>query len=378
MANFERFPKARAVLEKGIADGVAPGFVAGFWMANDPSHIELFAVGERRLKAKGLSSQPMEIDTIFDLASVSKVFATATLAARLVDRGWIDYETPLKAILPSFRMENVQLAHLLSHTAGLPAWAPLYERIRARFPGLPLESVPVSERQKAMRELVLSVDPDRGIEQKAVYSDICFLLLGFALEEVTGLPLDQAVRKFVWEPMDLFEGNRPGPFYRRTNQAAFRARDEKVAATEDCPWRQAVLQGQVHDDNCWSMGGYGGHAGAFGTARDLLLFSKHLLTGRFISRSTLERMWTRVEHPENCERTLGWDTPTGDAPAFGRRFSPRSVGHLGFTGTSLWIDPDQGLAVTLLSNRVHPSRDNIRIRPFRSEFHDALGSDLFD
>lgn len=377
MADFAVFPKARAVLEQGVKAGVAPGFVAGVWSADDPSHFELAAVGERRLRFKGLSAQPMEIDTIFDLASVSKVFATATLAARLVDRGWLTYETPLRTILPAFRLDPVEIRHLLSHTAGLPAWAPLYEKIREKFAGTPLEAIPVMERQRTMRELVLKVDPERGVDQKAVYSDICFLLLGFAIEEVTGMPLDLAVKRFLWEPLGLYEEGRPGPFFVRTTQAPFRARNDAVAATEDCPWRGSVLQGQVHDDNCWSMGGYAGHAGAFGTARDLLLFAQKLLTGNFLSRGTRDRMWSRVELPEGCERTLGWDTPSGEAPAFGNRFSPRSVGHLGFTGTSLWIDPEAGLAVALLSNRVHPSRENTLIRAFRTEFHNALASDLF-
>src|SRR5690606_30129857 len=121
--------------------------------------------------------------------------------------------------------------------------------------------------------------------------------------------------------------------------------------------------------------GYAGHAGAFGTVSDLLVFGKKLLGGYF-SRETIREAWNRVERPAGCDRTPGWDTPSGDEPAFGRLFSPASVGHLGFTGTSFWIDPENRLVVALLTNRVHPSRENPLIKPFRRRFHEALARDL--
>jgi CubicO group peptidase (beta-lactamase class C family) len=167
----------------------------------------------------------------------------------------------------------------------------------------------------------------------------------------------------------------PGAEFRRVTRGVEESRIEEAAATENCPWRGGVLQGQVHDDNCWAMGGYAGHAGAFGAVRDVPQFSAELST-RFLSRETLQAAWTRVSEPPGCERTLGWDTPSGQDPAASSLFSPRSVGHLGFTGTSLWIDPDAGLAAALLSNRVHPSRENAGIKPFRARFHRALREDL--
>ncbi len=376
MSSFSEFPRAKEVLESAVNRGVAPGFVAGVWQKEFPDSMNLVAIGSRRLKLKGLSEEPMEIDTVFDLASISKIFTTATLIARFVDRGWISYETRVGSIFSNFKIPNATIANLLSHTAGLPAWAPLYEKIREAFPWRALETVPIRERQKLMRELVFKVDPDRGMNQKAVYSDLTFLILGFLIEEITQMDFDRAVKTFLWEPMGLLEEKGQGPFFVRTDHAPFKARLENVAATEDCPWRGSILQGQVHDDNCWSMGGYAGHAGAFGSARDLLLFSKKLLTERWLSPEVLKRMWTRVPEPPGCDRTLGWDTPSGDAPVLGHRFSSRSVGHLGFTGTSLWIDPENGIAVTLLSNRVHPSRENILIRELRREFHEALAVDL--
>ncbi|MBC7692771.1 MAG: beta-lactamase family protein [Methylotenera sp.] len=366
------FPVAFKTLQDGVAEGVAPGFVAGVWQAAGPqggTH-DLVAVGNRRLTSASLLAQPMEVNTVFDLASVTKVMGTATLAAVLVDRGWITWETPLQALVPEYRFPEIRLKHLLSHTAGIPAWFPLFEKIRAHYPLKSIHQVPVSERQKLMRKLVTDIPPEHPVGKVAVYSDLSFLLLGFALEEATGMPLDRAVMDFVFRPMGLATAH-----YVRTTQSVESARNPRVAATEDCPWRGGVVQGQVHDDNCWAMGGYAGHAGAFADAADVLKFSVALMKG-FVSPCTLHKLWTRVDEPVGCDRTLGWDTPSGSEPSFTKRFSPLSVGHLGFTGTSLWIDPDRQLAVTLLSNRVHPTRENTLIKAFRGRFHEALWQDL--
>lgn len=163
-------------------------------------------------------------------------------------------------------------------------------------------------------------------------------------------------------------------FYARVDRSVEKGRLDLVAATEESVWRGGVLQGQVHDDNCWAMGGYGGHAGAFGSVQDVLHFSK-MLMGGFLSRETLNVTWTRVSRPLGCERTLGWDTPSVGSSA-GQCFSKNSVGHLGYTGTSLWIDLDAELAVCLLTNRVHPIRENEKIKTFRPRFHDAIRIDF--
>ncbi len=380
ISGFESFPRARAILDAGLREGVFPGAVAGVWSGKDPDLLHFGWGGERRSRVKGMTALAMERDTVFDLASVTKVFATGALAMALVERGWITWETPVAAILPGFRHAGVTIGDLAAHTSGLPAWFPFFDRMREAFQTDELERIAVDERQSVMREIVFAVDLERASRTKAVYSDIGFLLLGFCLEEVTDLPLDRAVERFLWRPMGLYgdpaHGKTRGPFYVRTIEPAFRGRDESIAATEDCPWRRAILQGQVHDDNAWAMGGFAGHAGAFADARTLLRFGKKLIDGYF-SPPVLRQAWSRVPVPSGCERTLGWDTPSGDAPALGKFFSDRSVGHLGFTGTSFWIDPTNEIAVALLTNRVHPTRENTLIRPFRGRFHDALAKDLF-
>ena len=362
----ELFPRTCLILNEGIEQGVAPGMVAGFWSAREPNKVLLRAAGVRRLNP----ALPMEVDTVFDLASLSKVFATSTLTAKFVERGWLSWETPVRRLLPEFRYSDVSIRHLLSHSSGLPAWAPFFEQIRNHFVGQKIEQVPIHLRQRLMRELVFSASLERAVGERSVYSDLGFMVLGFALEEVAGSALDQAVEHYIWRPMGLNSA-----FFNRVTSRSVRKALESVAATEDCPWRGGVLQGQVHDDNCWSMGGYGGHAGAFADARDVLGFGAGLFGG-FLSREILSDVWTKVERPLLSDRTLGWDTPSGAMPAAGRFFSERSVGHLGFTGTSLWIDPEAEVAVTLLTNRVHPSRENTKIKAFRPRFHDAIRQDI--
>jgi serine-type D-Ala-D-Ala carboxypeptidase len=372
MSQFNRFPETKKLLDQGIQDGVAPGFVAGFWSAAEPERYEMCALGERRLKWKGLPSQPMEVDTIFDMASVSKVYATAPLIALLVERGWLRWDTTVKSIFPQFASSEIQIQHLLSHTSGLTAWFPFFETLRKELASNDaIEFIEVLGRQERMKELVLDLKPEVAPGKKVLYSDPNFLILGFIIEAITDLPLDDAVSRFLWKGMGL-----KSPHYVRTNVPAFLARRESYAATEDCPWRGAVLQGQVHDDNCWTMGGYAGHAGVFSNIRDLLSYGRKLYEGEGFSRSTLKKMWSLAELPMGCDRTLGWDTPSGDAPAF-LGFSRNSVGHLGFTGTSFWIDLDRGVVVSLLSNRVHPTRETQKIKPFRALFHQTLARELF-
>lgn len=316
------FPLTWESLQAGLADGVAPGFVAGLWRKKFPDEIGVLALGNRRL----LPSLPMTPETVFDLASVSKVFATATLAAVLVERGWLSWDTrvcTLGALAELLPESPIQIRHLLSHTAGFTAWQPFWEVIKESFAPEALYSIAPEKRQALMRRLVCAVVPEHPPGKVALYSDISFLLLGFALEEVTQMPLDQAVKKWVWQPMGICSA-----FYHRITQPPGQPSEqswkagtlESVAATEECSWRGGVLQGQVHDDNCWAMGGYAGHAGAFGTARDVLHFARGLMLTRILSPAVREQFWTRVSEPAGCERTLGWDTPSGGSSATGRFF----------------------------------------------------------
>jgi CubicO group peptidase (beta-lactamase class C family) len=365
----EEFPRTCEVLHAALSEGVSPGFVVGVWRLQEASFFHAIAVGKRR---ETPGAQPMELDTVFDLASVSKVFATAMLAAVLVERGWLRWDLPVQAVFSDYRHPDVRVSHLLSHTSGYAAWMPFWEMLRERFAPTALHEIAISERQNEMRKLVFAQNQECAPGERVLYSDLSFILLGYVLEKILQTPLDEAVLRYVWEPMGI-----SGASYRRTNCSASQGLDLRAAATELCSWRGAVIQGQVHDDNCWAMGGYAGHSGAFASIREVMQFSRALFEG-FLTPETLDAFWRPVTQPPHCLRTLGWDTPSVQGSSSGSLFSPRSVGHLGFTGTSLWIDPESKIAVALLSNRVHPSRDNIKIRAFRPVFHDAIRLDLFE
>ncbi|MCC7440322.1 MAG: beta-lactamase family protein, partial [Bdellovibrionales bacterium] len=290
----------------------------------------------------------------------------------------VSWRMPIRALLPGFVGEGVRVDQLLSHSAGQPAWRAFHETLRRELGRGPdqgtrgLERVPVGIRQGLLRRLVLSEPLEAHPGERVLYSDLAFLTLGFAMEEAWGLTLDRAIEREVWGALRV-----PGLRFHRVSRSVSGGRLDEVAATEDCPWRGGVLQGQVHDDNCWAAGGYGGHAGAFGNARSVLELVAGLHGGGFLSHPTLTRMWARSDEPPGCPRTFGWDTPSGAAPSSGTRFSAENtVGHLGFTGTSLWVDLRAGVAVVLLSNRVHPSRANEGFKPWRARVHDALRDDL--
>jgi CubicO group peptidase (beta-lactamase class C family) len=371
----ELFPKSHAILCEGVKEGVAPGFVAGFWTHAQPDRAFMGAVGSRRLIP---SEQPLTIDTLFDISSVSKIYATATLAAILIDRGWLGFDAQVGQYFPGYPYPDIRVHHLLSHTAGFAACAPFWEKLRDHFAPTPLEEIPVVERQCLVREWVIHFAPEVKVGVRALYSDISFILLGYILEEITRMPLDQAVKHFVWEPLGAERSS-----YRHVTRDSEHhlerqtehQKGENIAATENSQWRGGVLQGQVHDDNCWAMGGYAGHAGVFCDARDLLHFARRMLAG-FISAPTIARLWSPISEPAYSERTLGWDMPSKTGSRLGDLMSRKSVGHWGYTGTSLWIDPDARFAVTLLSNRVHPTRENDRHLRLRPKFHDALILDL--
>jgi CubicO group peptidase (beta-lactamase class C family) len=350
------------VLEQGVRDEVAPGMAAGLWSLRRPEQALVATAGRaRQVPTEGA---PITADTIFDLASLTKVLATWALAATLIDRGWLRFETPLAALLPNPAYRDITVEHLLSHTAGFVWWAPLWEQLRDAYLPRALHTVPIAERRAAARRIVLGLVPERAPGEEAVYSDISSLVLSYALEQAAGMSFERAVRSLVWDRLGL-----EGLHFRPVDRAPADARDERVAATEDSAWRGGVLQGQVHDDNCWAMGGVAGHAGAFGSVGDVLGFARATFEGAF-GRETLARSWRRMARPAGCSRTPGWDTPSGPRPSSGSLFSARTVGHLGFAGTSLWIDVDAGLAIALLTNRVHPSRENQKIRDFRPRLHD--------
>lgn len=299
------------------------------------------------------SQNPITINTRFDLASLTKILATTSLFMDFVEHHEVDLDQHYPGRPFTFRQ-------LLTHTSGLPAWRPFYETMIQTFgPAEVLKTISISDRKKKFYSLVRQVPLEHRSGEKVVYSDLGFLYLS---EYVESLKPDYYfcdwVKERVWSRIEgcglLF---RP-------------AQKEGIAATELCPWR-GELQGEVHDDNCWSMGGVAGHAGVFGSLRDVLLWTRALVSGQLFSSETIKLFSQISEDSFGVRRAIGFDVPPFDGSgSTATVFSVNgTLGHLGFTGTSLWIDFEKRRFAILLTNRVHPSREDQRIRDLRRNFH---------
>jgi serine-type D-Ala-D-Ala carboxypeptidase len=298
-----------------------------------------------------------EDDTIFDLASLTKVLATAPLVMRMVERGGLGLDDPVSSHVPRWldREETtpVTIRDLLAHCSGLPAHAPLFRNTSGR-----------EGYEPAICDAPHAYTPRTA----SVYSDLGFILLGFILENTAPLPVQfDTLRRQMGGPQDL-QFHPPKSWLART------------APTREDDWRGRLLVGEVDDNNAWALGGAAGHSGLFGTAGSVGECARHVLqilagrSGAF-RRDTLLTFVTRREDVPGSSRALGWDTmlPTSSC---GRRLSPRAFGHVGFTGTSLWVDPERGVYVVFLTNRVHPTPANEAIKQVRPALHDAVMDDL--
>jgi CubicO group peptidase (beta-lactamase class C family) len=276
------------------------------------------------------------------------------MAMILYERGLLDLDAPVAAIVPEFsgsdaRRRDVTLRMLLAHASGLPAYEKLFLRAQTR-----------GELLAAAFATPLTADPGA----RAVYSDIGFIILGVALERIADEPLDHFCQHEVFGPLGMAHTLfNPPP--------ATRASIPPTA--NDRIFRQRIIQGEVQDENASVLGGVAGLAGLFATAHDLAIFAHTMLGGGApILRPEAIALFTRREpEPADSSRALGWDTPSSPSQS-GKHFSPRSFGHLGYTGTSLWIDPERRLSITLLTNRTWPDCGNQAIRKIRPAFHDAV------
>lgn len=363
-----RHPALVALMESGVARGVFPGGVLLVHSAGECVHLS-----SHGRCARDPAPEPVRDDTCFDLASLTKVLAAVPLAMDLILRGRLGLEDQVSAWVPAFRgagREEVLVRHLLEHTSGLVAWRAYFHEVAAARGGALAATVAGRD---AVRSLVAAELPGSPPGTRAVYSDAGFILLDWVLECAGGATLDRQLRARITKPLgaDLFFIDLKRPASAR---AARRGR--RFAATERCAWRGHTLRGEVHDDNAWVMGGVSGHAGLFGDARAVARMARAWLdsyAGRasLFDRELLRRFWRRSQ-VEGSTRALGFDTPAEQGSAAGGCLGPRAVGHTGFTGTSLWIDPDRELIVVLLTNRVHPRRDNDAIRAFRPQLHDRV------
>ncbi len=308
----------------------------------------------------------MEKETVFDLASLTKPLATTLVMMKLVEEGLIDLDRSLYEIMPPVPLRDkgrLTPRMLLSHSAGLADWKPFY---------LKMVQFPPEFRKGILREQIIDLPFARTPGTACLYSDLGFMLLEWLIEEMAGEPLASFVARSFYEPLSL-KKTFLGPENRPESIAV-----ERIAATEDCPWRGRIMLGEVHDENAYALGGYSGHAGLFGTAGEVFalanMLREHYRGERedFFSAATVREFFKKQDLLEGCTFALGWDTPSSENSSAGVYFSENSVGHLGFTGTSLWMDLEKDVIVVFLTNRVHPTRENEKIRAFRPPIHDAV------
>jgi CubicO group peptidase (beta-lactamase class C family) len=365
--------RAIAAIEQGIAGGAFPGAVLLVARGDDVLFHEAF--GHRSLEP---SRTPMTRDIVFDLSSLTKALVTTTAIMLLVREGKVRLEDRVTRFIPNFGVHgktHVEIRHLLAHCSGLPAWRPFYKEIAkaekkgtTRFSGL-----------RGVRTMVFEAihreRPEYAVGARTIYSDLGFLLLGELVELVTHQPLDRFCQERIFKPLGL----RATAFIDLDRLRAQKLMPvvDVIAPTERCPWRGKILCGEVHDDNAYAIGGVAGHAGVFANAMDVHRIVTALRAaaedrGDFLPGALVREFWRREGSVADSTWTLGWDAPSGPASMAGSRASASTIGHLGFTGTSVWIDRDRGAHVIFLTNRVHTRRDNERIKNVRPPVHDAV------
>jgi len=361
-----RFEPVRRLCQDAIAEGVVPGFVVLVASAGRVQFHDAF--GFRQVVPRQLPAFP---DTVYDVASLTKALVTSVLTMKEVERGALELDEPVGQRLPEFAGEGrdaVTVRQLLSHSAGLPAYRPYWRQAA----------------QAASERWAISLSAAREpLEYKpgtmSIYSDLGFILLGWLLERSTELRLDALAERDILRPLGLASAT----FVNLSDPDA-RARllaERSVAATQQSADRGHLVLGEVDDANAFAMGGISGHAGLFADAAAVSAVASALVAAwkggapgakPLVSRDVLREFWSPARVPGSTWR-LGWDGPAARDSQAGARLSRDAVGHLGFTGCSLWIDPERETWIVLLSNRVHPAvPDPDRFRVFRPALHDAV------
>lgn len=322
---------------------------------------------------------PMQKDTVFDIASLTKPLVTTTLAMKLVESGRLGLEQKLSHILQTFSTEGkekITLRNLLTHSSGLPAYFPFYKKIaKAGEKGRSGMLFTRAALEYVYQE-IFKTKLEYAPGAQSIYSDLGFILLGHVIETRSlENSLERLAQKTVFSPLRLQSTGYVN--LEKLRRQGLEQVSDSIAPTLDCPWRKKLLCGEVHDDNAWVMGGVAAHAGVFSTAADLHRFCFEMIccfkgSGKLVDRDVLRTFWKRDESVQASTWAHGWDTPSTYGSSAGKHFSMQAVGHLGYTGCSLWIEPEKEIEVILLTNRIHPDDENKRIKEFRPLIHDLV------
>ncbi|MBU0465321.1 MAG: beta-lactamase family protein [Proteobacteria bacterium] len=350
-------------IENAISQGIFPGAVL------------LCAVNQKILfhesygEADIFEKRKMTKDSVFDLASLTKPLATTLALSKLIERDQVFLDQKIGSILEEFKTSlkaDITIDMLLRHTSGFPAHREYFKKI-----------IKTNENPRQfLRHLLVCEELENRIGERQVYSDLGFMVLSWIIEEISCQRLDRFVLKQIYSPLEIDD-----LFFLETGPKSkkFKLYQQKIVATQQCPWRKKVLVGEVDDDNAWAAGGIEGHAGLFGNAGSIYKLCFEIL-------KALQNKPTRVLRPDIIQNFVsrknqhdmvaGFDTPLKLNSSLGKYFSKSSIGHLGFTGTSFWIDPEIGAIIIFLTNRVHPLRSNEGIKKFRPQIHDLIFSEL--
>ncbi len=348
------------MMERGVKDGVFPGAVLLISFEGEIKYLNAFGVTDC------FSKKAMEKDNIFDLASLTKPLATVMAAAKLLEDEKLFLSQTISSVLPGYfskDKQDITIDHLLHHTSGLPAHREYFRN---------LDSYDQALKRSKLRQMTADEPLISRPGEEQLYSDLGFIILAWIIEKISGQQMDRFVQGMIYKPLgvktlfyiDLFNSSYfPDDLY------------EKIVPTEKCPWRKKLIKAQVHDENTWAVGGIEGHAGLFGDAVSVWKLSMEImnaLAGRRTKALNKNVIQELLKQKKTGGFRAGFDTPSKSNSSSGRYFSPGSIGHLGFTGTSLWMDIDRSVIIVLLTNRVHPHRKNIKIRQFRPLIHDII------
>jgi serine-type D-Ala-D-Ala carboxypeptidase len=364
-----KFNRVRATAIRAVKDGVLPGLVV---VAGGPGTTLLHeAFGFRQTDP---TTEPATLDTVYDLASLTKALVTSLLVMGGVERGTIRLDATMAPLLPELTgpdKDLITVRQALAHAGGFVAHRPFHDAVRGQS---------LAPSAAAARVVALAAAEPLAYQpgSRSLYSDLGFILLGALVERAFAEPLDRLAQRLLFDPLGL-----AATFFLPGGPAAH-THGHPIAPTERCPVRGRLVQGEVHDLNAWSMGGVAGHAGLFGRAADVARMASALCalwhgaddTRLPFSPEVLRHFWSPSGVPGSTWR-LGWDGPAPARSMAGERLDRSAVGHLGFTGCSLWIDPARATFVAVLANRVHPTvRDDPRFRALRPALNDAALDDL--
>ena len=345
------------MLVAGVEEEVFPG--AAFAI----SHKQELLISASLGRFTDMTTSPeVRPETVFDLASITKVVATSAMAMQLYEVGKLKPEQKVAEVLPEFvsgtqssdlRRRDISLRMLLAHSSGLPAHKKFYEFTRTR---------------QELMDAVFSTPLEFAPDTRTVYSDLGFILLGEALSRISGETLDRFCQRHIFAPLEM----------KQTTYLPPAAWKEQIPPTvNDQKFRLRIIKGEVQDENASVMGGISGHAGLFSNVKDVAKFARCMLGygPKLFHPETIRFFTTRQRSLQGTSYALGWDTPSPPSQA-GQYFSRHSFGHLGYTGTSLWIDSARAISITLLTNRTWPKADNQAIKQLRPRFHDAAMQEL--